>query len=54
VNVVAYAWPGSLPFGIRLFDAAGVAAALAVAAVFTLSAVRNAIRLRDEETVTAR
>ncbi len=54
VNVVAYAWPGPLPFGIRLFDAAGVAAALAVAAVFTLSAVRNAIRLRDEETVTAR
>jgi phosphatidylglycerophosphate synthase len=54
VNVAVFLWPGSLPLGVKIFDAAGVAAALAVAAIFTLSAVRNAIRLRDEESVTAR
>jgi phosphatidylglycerophosphate synthase len=50
VNVAVYAWPGSLPFGLRLFDVAGVAAAVSLAGAFTVSAVGNAIRLRDEET----
>ena len=49
VNVAVFVWPGPLPFGVRLFDVAGVAAATALAAAFTVSAVRNATRLRDEE-----
>jgi archaetidylinositol phosphate synthase len=50
VNVAAWLWPGPLPFGARLFDVAGVAATGVLALAFTASAVRNASRLRDEET----
>jgi archaetidylinositol phosphate synthase len=49
VNVAAYLWPGPLPFGLRLFDVAGIAATAALAFAFTCSAVRNSMRLRDEE-----
>jgi archaetidylinositol phosphate synthase len=49
LNVAAWAWPGGLPFGVRIFDAAGVALALALAATFTVTAVRNGVRLREEE-----
>jgi archaetidylinositol phosphate synthase len=50
LNVAAYSWPGPLPFGVRLFDAAGAAVTAALAVAFTVSAVRNSVRLRDEET----
>ncbi len=50
VNVAVYAWPGPLPGGVRIFDVVGVAAGLALAGAFTVSAVRNATRLRGEET----
>ena len=50
LNVAVFVWPGRLPLGVRLFDVAGVAVAAALAIAFTGSAVRNAIRLRDEET----
>jgi phosphatidylglycerophosphate synthase len=50
LNVAAWSWPGGLPFGVRLFDAAGAAVTAALAVAFTVSAVRNAVRLRDEET----
>ena len=50
LNVAVYAWPGRLPFGLRLFDVAGVAAAVVLTGAFTVAAVRNSIRLRDEET----
>ena len=53
VNVAVYAWPGPLALGVRVFDVAGVAAAAALAVVLTKSAVRNATRLRDEETLPA-
>jgi phosphatidylglycerophosphate synthase len=52
VNVAVFLWPGPLPLGVRIFDVVGVAATLGLAAIFTLSAVRNSIRLRDEETPT--
>jgi len=48
-----FLWPGPLPLGVRIFDVVGVAAALGLAAIFTLSAVRDSVRLRDEETPTA-
>jgi phosphatidylglycerophosphate synthase len=50
VNVGVYLWPGPLPFGARLFDVVGVAVTAALAVAFTVSAVRNSVRLRDEET----
>lgn len=50
LNVAVFLWPGPLPLGVRLFDVAGVAATAWLAGAFTTSAVRNAIRLRDEET----
>ncbi len=50
VNVAVFLWPGPLPLGVRLFDVAGVAATAALGVAFTVSAVRNATRLRDEET----
>jgi len=50
VNVAVFVWPAARPLGARLFDLAGVAGALALAAAFTISAVRNASRLRVEET----
>jgi len=50
VNVAVFLWPGPMPWGMRLFDVAGVAATAALAAAFTVSAVRNATRLRAEET----
>ena len=53
INVAAYLWPGPVAFGARVFDVAGVAATAALAAAFTVSAVRNASRLRDEETAPA-
>jgi hypothetical protein len=53
VNIAVYLWPGPFPLGVRLFDVVGVAATLGLAAIFTLSAVRNSIRLRDEETPAA-
>ena len=53
VNVAVYAWPGPLPLGPRVFDVVGVAATLGLAGILTVSAVRNATRLRDEETAPA-
>jgi phosphatidylglycerophosphate synthase len=50
VNVSVFLWPGPLPLGVKIFDVAGVAAAGALAVALTVSAVRNATRLRDEET----
>ena len=50
LNVAVFLWPGPLPGGVRLFDVAGVAATAWLAVAFTASAVRNATRLRDEET----
>ena len=50
VNVAVFLWPGPLPLGVRLFDVAGVAATAVLGIAFTISAVRNATRLRDEET----
>jgi len=50
VNVAVFLWPGPLPPGVRLFDVAGVAVTAALGVAFTVSAVRNAVRLRDEET----
>ena len=50
VNVAVFLWPGPLPLGVRLFDIAGVAATAALGVAFTVSAVRNATRLREEET----
>jgi archaetidylinositol phosphate synthase len=50
LNVAVFLWPGPLPLGVRPFDVAGVAATAWLAAAFTVSAVRNATRLRDEET----
>jgi phosphatidylglycerophosphate synthase len=49
VNVAVFLWPGPLPFGLRLFDVAGVAATAVLGVAFTVSAVRNATRLRAEE-----
>lgn len=49
LNVAVYLWPGPLPLGVRLFDVAGTLATAALAAAFTVSAVRNATRLRAEE-----
>jgi phosphatidylglycerophosphate synthase len=54
VNVAVFLWPGPMPLGVRLFDVAGVAATAALGIAFTVSAVRNATRLRDEETQPAR
>jgi phosphatidylglycerophosphate synthase len=50
LNAAAFFWPGRLPLGLRLFDVAGVAVAGALGLALTVSAVRNATRLRDEET----
>jgi archaetidylinositol phosphate synthase len=50
VNVAVFLWPGPLPFGVRLFDVAGMAATAVLGAAFTVSAVRNGSRLRREET----
>lgn len=50
LNVALYLWPGRLPLGVRLFDLAGVVVAAFLVIAFTLSAVRNATRLRGEET----
>jgi phosphatidylglycerophosphate synthase len=50
LNVAVFLWPGPLPLGVRLFDAAGVAVTAVLVLAFTVSAVRNAIRLRAEET----
>ncbi len=50
VNVAVFLWPGPLPLGVRLFDVAGVAVTAALGIAFTVSAVRNATRLRTEET----
>jgi phosphatidylglycerophosphate synthase len=49
VNVAVFLWPGPLPLGVRLFDAVGVLVTAALGVAFTVSAVRNATRLRDEE-----
>ena len=49
LNVAAFAWPGPVPFGLRLFDVAGAAVTAVLAVAFTRAAVRNAIRLRAEE-----
>ena len=54
VNVAVFLWPGPMPLGVRLFDVAGVAATAALGIAFAVSAVRNAARLRDEETQPAR
>ena len=53
VNVAAYTSPGPLLGSASIFDLAGVAATGALAVVLTKSAVRNATRLRDEETLPA-
>ena len=50
LNAAVFLWPQPLPLGVRLFDVAGVLATAAFAVAFTASAVRNATRLRDEET----
>jgi archaetidylinositol phosphate synthase len=50
LNVAVFLWPGRLPLGVRLFDVAGVAVTAVLALAFTVSAVRNATRLRNEET----
>ena len=50
LNVGVYVWPGRLPFGLRLFDVAGVVAALVLTGAFTKAAVQNSMRLRGEET----
>ena len=50
LNVAAYAWPAGVA-GVRVFDAAGVAAGLGLAGVLAASAIRNAIALRAEETL---
>ena len=47
--MAVFLWPGTLPLGVRMFDVAGVAVAAALGIAFTVSAVRNATRLRDEE-----
>ena len=49
LNVAVYLWPGPLPLGVRLFDVAGTLATAALASAFTVSAVRNATRLRAAE-----
>ena len=49
LNVAAWAWPAGF-HGVRVFDAAGVAVALGLAAVVVRSAIRNADHLRKEET----
>ena len=49
LNVAAWAWPAGV-MGVRVFDAAGVAAAVGLAAVIVRSAIKNACRLREEET----
>ena len=50
LNVAVFLWPGPLPLGVHLFDVAGVVATAWLAGAFTASAVRNATRLRAEET----
>ena len=50
LNVAVFLWPGPLPLGARLFDVAGVAVAAVLGVAFTVSAVRNATRSRNEET----
>jgi phosphatidylglycerophosphate synthase len=50
VNVAVFLWPGPLPLGVRLFDVAGVAVTAVLGVAFTVSAVRNATRLRTAET----
>lgn len=49
LNVAAYLWPGPLPLGVRLFDVAGTLVTAVLASAFTVSAVRNATRLRAAE-----
>ena len=50
VNVAVFLWPGPLPLGVRLFDVAGMAVTAVLGVAFTVSAVRNATRLRAAET----
>jgi phosphatidylglycerophosphate synthase len=50
LNLAIFLWPGPMAFGVRLFDVAGVVVTAWLAVAFTASAVRNATRLRDEET----
>ena len=50
LNVAGFAWPSGVA-GVRVFDAAGVAAALGLAGVLAASAIKNAVALRAEETV---
>jgi phosphatidylglycerophosphate synthase len=52
LNVAVFVWPGRV-LGIGVFDAAGVAAALALAVVFARAAIANGTRLRHEESPTA-
>ena len=51
LNVAAFAWPAGA-FGVRVFDAAGVVAGVGLAVVLATSAIRNAVALRAEETLT--
>ncbi len=49
LNVAAWAWPAGV-HGVRVFDAAGVAVGLGLAAVIVRSAIKNADGQRKEET----